>query len=122
MLERVRHDGSGDGDVILIACGLVREAKLLARPGVVAVPGGGDAARLEAALEAQVAGAALVLSCGIGGALDPALKAGDIVLHLPLSPPFVPSPSTACQGRRSGQASAQRAEVEGRASIGAGGV
>jgi len=72
------------GDVtVLIACGLVREARILAQPGMSAIPGGGDAARLEAALEAQVAGATMLLSCGIGGALDPALKAGDVVVHLP---------------------------------------
>jgi hopanoid-associated phosphorylase len=70
---------------LLIACGLVREARILARPGILAIPGGGDAARLDTALEAQVAGAAMLLSCGIGGALDPALKAGDVVVHLPSS-------------------------------------
>ncbi|WP_066650048.1 MULTISPECIES: phosphorylase family protein [Sphingomonas] len=73
---------------ILIACGLQREAAILSREGVRAIPGGGDAARLEAALEAAAPGAAMLLSCGIAGALDPALKAGDVVLHLP---PFVSS-------------------------------
>lgn len=66
--------------MILIACGLVREAKLLGGPGIVCVPGGGNATALEAALEAQVAGATMILSSGIAGALDPALKAGDIVI------------------------------------------
>ncbi|MBY0283384.1 MAG: phosphorylase [Sphingomonas sp.] len=74
--------------MILIACGLQREAAILSRDGVLAIPGGGDAARLEAALEAATYDATMILSCGIGGALDPALKAGDLVLHLP---PFVPS-------------------------------
>lgn len=69
--------------MILIACGLLREAKLLNGPGIVCVPGGGDAARLEAALEARAAEASIILSCGIAGALDPALKVGDIVLHAP---------------------------------------
>jgi adenosylhomocysteine nucleosidase len=78
----------GTDCVILIACGLQREAAILSRDGVLAIPGGGDAARLEAALEAAVSGATMILSCGIAGALDPALKAGDLVLHLP---PFVPS-------------------------------
>ena len=73
--------------MILIACGLQREAKILTRPGVVPIPGGGDAARLEAALEARAGEAVMILSCGIAGALDPALVAGDTVLHLP---PFVP--------------------------------
>lgn len=74
--------------MILIACGLQREARILSGEGVVAIPGGGDAARLEAALDAAAPGAAMILSCGIAGALHPALKAGDTVLHLP---PFVPS-------------------------------
>ena len=78
----------GTDCVILIACGLEREAAILSRDGVLAIPGGGDAARLEAALEAAVSGATMILSCGIAGALDPALKAGDLVLHLP---PFVSS-------------------------------
>ncbi|MGL4314623.1 MAG: phosphorylase [Sphingomonas sp.] len=77
--------------MILIACGLQREAKLLAAPNIVAVPGGGNAAGLEAALENQLEffpDVALILSCGIAGALDPALGVGDVVLHIP---PFVPS-------------------------------
>jgi adenosylhomocysteine nucleosidase len=67
--------------VILIACGLQREARVIARNGTVVV-GGGDAGRLEAELEAAAAGAAVaaILSSGIAGALDPALKAGDVVI------------------------------------------
>ncbi|MBY0519332.1 MAG: phosphorylase [Sphingomonas sp.] len=84
MLKRVQHDGQGGGHVmILIACGLQREARILAGPGIVAIPGGGDGARLEALLEAQAAGAAMIVSAGIAGALDPSLGAGDVVLHLP---------------------------------------
>lgn len=78
------------GDVrLLVACGLTREATLLARPGMVAVPGGGDAARLEAALEDQLAllpNISMVLSCGIAGALDPALRVGDVVVDLGTKP------------------------------------
>jgi len=84
--------------MILIACGLVREAKLLSGRNIFCAPGGGDAARLEAALEARAAEATMILSCGIAGALDPTLLAGDLVLHLP---PFVPS---AVEGRASGDA------------------
>ena len=66
---------------ILIACGLQREARIIARPGVTVIAGGGDAVRLEAALEAAVAaGVNAVLSSGLAGALDPALKAGDVVV------------------------------------------
>lgn len=71
--------------MILIACGLQREARLLARPGIIAIPGGGEAALLEAKLEAAIAGGSVraILSCGIAGALDPRLKAGDLVLDAP---------------------------------------
>jgi nucleoside phosphorylase len=65
---------------VLVACGLVREAAILARPGFVVVAGGGDSVRLERELEAAVAGASVVLSCGVAGALDPALRAGDVVV------------------------------------------
>ncbi|PTS81259.1 phosphorylase, partial [Sphingomonas sp. HMWF008] len=40
---------------LLVACGLQREAALIARPGWVVVAGGGDAMRLERALESAVA-------------------------------------------------------------------
>uniref|UniRef100_UPI0035CAC51D phosphorylase family protein n=1 Tax=uncultured Sphingomonas sp. TaxID=158754 RepID=UPI0035CAC51D len=65
---------------LLVACGLRREAAIIARAGVVVVAGGGDAARLERALEAAVAGATVMLSCGVAGALDPALRAGDVIV------------------------------------------
>ncbi|TPG54933.1 phosphorylase [Sphingomonas glacialis] len=65
---------------LLVACGLHREAAIIARPGVVVVAGGGDSARLERELEAAVAGAFAVLSCGVAGALDPRLRAGDVVV------------------------------------------
>lgn len=73
---------------ILVACGLQREARIIARPGLTVVAGGGDATRLEAALESGAAGATAVLSSGLAGALDPTLKAGDVVVgslfsHLP---------------------------------------
>ncbi len=64
---------------LLVACGLHREAAIIARPGVVVVAGGGDSARLERELETAVAGATAVLSCGVAGALYPALRAGDVV-------------------------------------------
>ena len=83
MLKRVQHDGKDWSDVvILVACGLIREANILRGPGVIAIPGGGDATRLEAVLEAQAPGAAMIVSSGIAGALDPALVAGDVVIDL----------------------------------------
>ncbi|CAN5366792.1 hypothetical protein BH09PSE3_BH09PSE3_14640 [soil metagenome] len=45
-----------------------------------AVVGGGDAARLEADLEAAASGAHAILSSGIAGAVAPGLMAGDIVI------------------------------------------
>jgi len=69
--------------MLLIACGLTREARIFARPGVMAVPGGGDSLRLENLLEDTVRGFgpfAAILSAGIAGALDPALRPGDVVI------------------------------------------
>ncbi|WP_051124650.1 phosphorylase family protein [Sphingomonas sp. PAMC 26605] len=87
---------------LLVACGLHREAAIIARPGVVVVAGGGDSARLERELEAAVAGATAILSCGVAGALDPALRAGDVVvgtLHDSRHPGLVPG-STVPQNLR----------------------
>lgn len=67
---------------LLVACGLVREARIFTGANVVAVAGGGDAERLEAALERAIAagGVTAMLSSGIAGALDPALAPGDVVI------------------------------------------
>ncbi|HEY0269907.1 MAG TPA: phosphorylase [Sphingomonas sp.] len=67
--------------MILIATGMRREAKLLARDGVTIVVGGLDPVRLEAELEAGVAaGARAILSMGLAGALAPTLRPGDWVV------------------------------------------
>jgi hopanoid-associated phosphorylase len=66
---------------ILVATGLKREASILAGRGVVAIPGGGRAAALEAALLAAAAeGASGVMSVGIAGALADGLQPGDWVV------------------------------------------
>jgi nucleoside phosphorylase len=66
---------------VLIATGMKREAKALARHGATVVAGGTDAARLEAELEAGVAaGATAILSMGLAGALAPMLNVGDWVV------------------------------------------
>ncbi|HWL82425.1 MAG TPA: hopanoid-associated phosphorylase [Roseomonas sp.] len=63
---------------VLVATGLRREARLLAGPGIQAVTGGGDAARLEAALDELAGeGARGLISIGIAGALAPTLRPGD---------------------------------------------
>ena len=66
---------------ILIATGMKREAKALARDGVIVATAGTDHERLEAELEAGVAaGATAILSMGLAGALAPRLKVGDWVV------------------------------------------
>ncbi len=67
--------------MILIACGMKREARALRRNGVSVVVAGTDHARLEAELEAGVAaGARAILSMGLAGALAPRLAVGDWVV------------------------------------------
>ena len=66
---------------VLVATGLKREAKIIARTGLVAIACGGHGAVLEAALEARIARARprTVMSIGIAGALDPGLAVGDLL-------------------------------------------
>jgi len=66
----------------IVACGLKREAELIRRGGAFQiVAGGGDSARLEAELDDMAEMfPAVILSSGIAGALDPALKVGDVML------------------------------------------
>jgi hopanoid-associated phosphorylase len=66
--------------MILAATGLQRERRILEGPGVTAIAGGGDAERLERALELQIQGARGLASIGIGGGLAPGLEAGDWVV------------------------------------------
>jgi len=68
---------------LIVACGLTREAQVIARPGrdVLTVAGGGDSARLERELD-RLAGIfpGVILSSGVAGALDSALRPGDLVI------------------------------------------
>ena len=66
--------------VLLVATGFSREAKIVAQPGVVVVPGGGVEADLEAKLEAQAKGAIGIVSFGLAGALRDGLEIGDWVV------------------------------------------
>nr|WP_245214309.1 hopanoid-associated phosphorylase [Pararoseomonas indoligenes] len=59
---------------------MLREARILARPGVQVVAGGGDSARLQAELHRKAVGVAGILSIGIAGALAPGLRPGDWVV------------------------------------------
>ena len=64
---------------ILVVVGMTREAKILA--GTPVVIGGGDLAGLTGRLEDELrGGVAGVVSFGLCGALDPALKVGDLLI------------------------------------------
>ncbi|MEG3178069.1 phosphorylase [Sphingomonas sp. RB3P16] len=72
---------------LLVACGLTREAAIIKRAGFIPVVGGGNAAALENRLEDTITEYAsegwqfdAVLSCGVAGALDPTLRAGDVLV------------------------------------------
>jgi adenosylhomocysteine nucleosidase len=66
--------------MILAAVGMLKEARLIQGRGVRAVAGGARADLLEQRLKAQLDGAEAIISIGLGGALDPALVVGDIVI------------------------------------------
>ena len=66
---------------ILVVCGLNREARLAAGPGIVAVAGGGHRAVLEERLHTvEASGLMSVVSFGLAGALDTALPVGAVVI------------------------------------------
>jgi len=67
---------------LLIATGLLREARIISAPGIVAIAGGGDGERLEAKLEEAIGAQPVraLLSSGLAGALDPSLHIGDVVI------------------------------------------
>jgi hopanoid-associated phosphorylase len=66
--------------MILAAVGLQREQRIVAGPGVEAIAGGGDQARLDTLLEARAAKAHGIISIGIAGGLAPGLRPGDWIL------------------------------------------
>ena len=69
---------SDRGDILAVV-GMTREAKILA--GASVVIGGGDVEELTARLEDELrSGVSGVVSFGLCGALDPALKVGDLLL------------------------------------------
>jgi adenosylhomocysteine nucleosidase len=65
---------------IIAVCGLTREAEIAGTDGVVAVAGGGDAEGLKRKLDALHGDIRGVISIGLGGALSPHLKVGDVVI------------------------------------------
>lgn len=66
--------------MIIAAVGLKRERRIVDGPGVEAIAGGGDKARLEALLEGRAAKAHGIISIGIAGGLAPGLRTGDWVV------------------------------------------
>src|SRR5689334_20785260 len=67
--------------MIVAVTGLDREARVLARPEVTTVVGGGDRLALETRIQTAIeAGARRILSIGICGALSPTLRVGDVVV------------------------------------------
>ena len=62
--------------MILAVTGLERERRMLAGPGVEAVAGGGDHARLEAILDRLAPSMDGIISIGIAGGLAPGLPSG----------------------------------------------
>lgn len=65
---------------LLVATGIAREAKIIARPDVFVIAGGGVEAELEAGLEAHATGAIGIASFGLAGALREGLDIGDWVV------------------------------------------
>ena len=67
---------------LLIATGLLREARIISAPGIVAIAGGGDGTRLERDLEQAIRAQPVraILSSGLAGALDPSLQIGDVIV------------------------------------------
>lgn len=65
-------------NAIVVVCGLAAEAKIAAAPGVTVIAGGGDGARLAATLDGLPAATTHLLSFGIAGGLDPAMRPGDV--------------------------------------------
>lgn len=59
---------------------MTKEAEIVGTTGVVAVAGGGDGAGLARKLEALHGDITGVISIGLGGALSPLLKVGDVVI------------------------------------------
>ena len=69
------------GSFLLVVSGLRAEARIAARTGVRALAGGGNAARLAAAINRGICeGANGLLSFGMAGGLEPGLAPGTIVV------------------------------------------
>ena len=68
-------------DFVVVATGLLAEARLVSQCGVRAIAGGGNALRLEAEIDRALAqGARAVLSFGLAAGLRPLLRPGTLVI------------------------------------------
>ncbi len=66
---------------ILAVCGLAREARIAAGPGIETIQAGGSPARLRVALEGRTGPTpCAVISFGIAGGIDPTCLPGDVVI------------------------------------------
>src|SRR5262245_28380696 len=66
---------------ILAVTGLLREARIVALPGVTPVVGGADPAQLREKLTGAIGKDARgIISIGVGGGLDPILQSGDCIV------------------------------------------
>ena len=65
---------------ILAVTGMIKEAGIIGTAGVVVVVGGGDGEGLASKLDSLHGDIGGVISIGLGGALSPLLKVGDVVI------------------------------------------
>ena len=92
------------GNVVLVATGTRAEAAVVAGHGMKVIAGGGNAAALEQALRAGVAaGAVGIISFGMGGAVDPALRLGDMVIGSDGDPAWLAALARALPGAHVGR-------------------
>src|SRR5262249_43607627 len=77
----VAENRKGSIFMIVAVTGLNREARVIARPDILTVVGGGNVHSLKSQVQTAIAqGAKRILSIGICGALSPALKVGDCII------------------------------------------
>jgi hopanoid-associated phosphorylase len=71
---------AGDDGPILAVTGMAQEARIAAAAGLVTVCSGGNPVRLREQLAATAPVFRAVVSFGVGGGLDPAMRTGDVVV------------------------------------------